>query len=116
MAAHVLQSLATVYLDKHMEVHRPGGQLHFFDRQTGESRRQLEEANKKLVDFTKSRGVVMAAQQRDLALQRVDELETAYQQTQVEMSETERRVQELYGQLAKLPERTTTQIRSCCGH
>ena len=112
VAAHVLQSLATVYLDKHMEVHRPGGQLHFFDRQTGESRRQLEEANKKLVDFTKSRGVVMAAQQRDLALQRVDELETAYQQTQVEMSETERRVQELYGQLAKLPERTTTQIRT----
>ena len=31
VAAHVLQSLASVYLEKHMEVHRPGGQLHFFD-------------------------------------------------------------------------------------
>jgi uncharacterized protein involved in exopolysaccharide biosynthesis len=111
-AAHVLQSLAGAYLEKHMEVHRPGGQLHFFDQQTVESRRQLEEANKKLVDFTKSRGVVMAAQQRDLALQRVDELETSYQETQVEMSETEHRVQELRSQLAKLPERTTTQIRT----
>ena len=112
VAAHVLQSLASVYLEKHMEVHRPGGQLHFFDRQTEESRRQLEEAKKRLVDFTKSRGVVMAAQQRDLALQRVDELEASYQETQVEMSETEHRVQELYAQLVKLPERTTTQIRT----
>jgi uncharacterized protein involved in exopolysaccharide biosynthesis len=111
-AAHVLQSLATLYLEKHMEVHRPGGQLHFFDQQTGESRRQLEEAKKKLVDFTKSRGVVMAAQQRDLALQRLDELEASFQDNQVEMSETEHRVQELYAQLVKLPERTTTQVRT----
>ena len=112
VAAHVLRSLASAYLGKHMEVHRPGGQLHFFDRQTGESRRQLEEANKKLVDFTRNRGVVMAAQQRDLALQRVDELEASYQETQVEMSEAEHRVQELASQLAKSPERTTTQVRT----
>ena len=88
-AAHVLQSLASIYLEKHMEVHRPGGQLHFFDQQTGESRRQLEDAKKRLVDFTNSRGVVMAAQQRDLVLQRVDELEASYQETQVQRSETE---------------------------
>jgi uncharacterized protein involved in exopolysaccharide biosynthesis len=112
LAAHVLQSLASVYQEKHMEVHRPGGQLHFFDQQTGESRRQLEEAKRKLVDFTTIRGVVMAAQQRDLALQRVDELEASYQEAQVQMSETEHRVQELDAQLAKLPERTITQVRT----
>ena len=69
VAAQVLQSLASIYLEKHTEVHRPGGQLHFFDQQTGESRRQLEEAEEKLVDFTKSHDVVVAAQQRDLVLQ-----------------------------------------------
>ena len=68
LAARVLQSLASVYLEKHMEVHRPAGQLHFFDQQTAESRRQLEDAEEKLVDFTKSHDVVMAAQQRDLVL------------------------------------------------
>ena len=47
LAARVLQSLASVYLEKHMEVHRPRGQLHFFDQQTAESRRQLEEARGK---------------------------------------------------------------------
>ena len=112
LAAHVLQSLASVYLEKHMEVHRPGGQLHFFDQQTGESRRQLEEAKEKLLDFTKSHDVVVAAQQRDLVLQRLNDVEASYRQTQVEMSETEHRVQELDTQLAKLPERTITQIRT----
>src|ERR1700693_4533641 len=110
IAARVLQSLAGVYLEKHMEVHRPGGQLHFFDRQTGESRRQLEDAKRKLVDFTQTRGVVMAAQQRDLSLQRLGELEVSYQENQAKMSETEHRVEELYAQLVKLPERTTTLI------
>jgi uncharacterized protein involved in exopolysaccharide biosynthesis len=111
-AAQVLQSLARVYLDKHMEVHRPSGQLHFFDQQTGESRRQLEEAKKKIVDFTKSHDVVMAAQQRDLVLRRLDEEEASYRQTQVDISETERRIQQLNMQLVRLPERTVTQVRS----
>jgi uncharacterized protein involved in exopolysaccharide biosynthesis len=112
LAARVLQSLARTYLEKHMAVHRPRGQLHFFDQQTSESRRQLEEAQEKLLDFTKSHGVVVAAQQRDLVLQRLDEVEASYKQTQVEMSETERRVYELNAQLAKLPERSTTQVRT----
>ena len=111
-AARVLQSLASTYLEKHMEVHRPGGQLHFFDQQTGESRRQLEEAKGKLLEFTKSHGVVMAAQERDLLLHRLDEEGASYRQTQVEISETQHRVHELGAQLAKLPERTTTQVRT----
>jgi polysaccharide biosynthesis protein PslE len=112
LAAHVLQSLANVYLEKHMEVHRPGGQLHFFDQQTGESRRQLEEAEGRLMDFTKSHDVVVAAQQRDLMLQRLNDAETSYRQTQIEMSEAEHRVDELAAQLAKLPERTITEVRT----
>ncbi|MGC2273605.1 MAG: Wzz/FepE/Etk N-terminal domain-containing protein [Candidatus Sulfotelmatobacter sp.] len=112
LAAHVLQSLATVYLEKHIEVHRPGGQLHFFDQQTAVSRRQLENAQEKLVDFTTSHNVVVAAQQRDLMLQRLDDAEARYGQTQVEMSEAERRVHELDTQLAKLPARAVTQVRT----
>jgi uncharacterized protein involved in exopolysaccharide biosynthesis len=112
VAARVLQSLASVYLEKHMEVHRPAGQLHFFDQQTGKSRQQLEEAQGKLVDFTKSHGVVVAGQQRDLMLQRLNDVEASYRQTQVEMSETQHRVQELVAQLAKVPQRTITQVRT----
>src|SRR5271169_1328690 len=112
VAARVLKTLASVYLEKHMEVHRPGGQLHFFDQQTGESRRQLEEARAKLLDFTKSHDVVVAAQQRDLVLGRLNDGEASYLHTQVELSEIGHRVQELDAQLAKLPERATTQVRT----
>lgn len=112
LAAGVLQSLAAVYLEKHTEVHRPKGQLHFFDQQTGESRRQLEDAKKKLVDFTRHQGVVMAGQQRDLVLHRLDEEEAGYQLVQATISETERRIRELETRLAKLPERSVTQVRS----
>ncbi len=112
LAAQVLHSLSGIYLEKHMQVHRPAGQLHFFDQQTEESRRQLEEAKAKLLAFTQAHGVVMAAPQRDLVLQRLDNVEASYRQTQSEMSETEHRVHELVLQLAALPPRTTTQVRT----
>jgi uncharacterized protein involved in exopolysaccharide biosynthesis len=112
MAAHVLQSLTAIYLEKHMEVHRPGGQLHFFDQQTEESRRQLEAAKRKLLDFTNTHGVVMAAEQRDLVLRRLDEADANYRQAQVEMSNAVQRAKELIAQLVRLPERTVTQVRT----
>ena len=112
LAARVVRSLAGAYMEKHMEVHRPGGELRFFDVQTGESRRQLEEAEQKLRDFTGKHDVVMAAQQRDLLLNKMNDLDANYKQTQASISETDQRIQELRTELARLPERTTTQVRT----
>jgi uncharacterized protein involved in exopolysaccharide biosynthesis len=110
IAAKVLQSVANAYLDKHMQVHRPEGKLLFFEQQTGESRRQLEEAKRQLLDFTAKQRVVVASQQRDLALQKLSELEANSRQTRIDIAETQQRVRELEVELTKLPERTTTQI------
>lgn len=112
VAARVLQSLAKVYLEKHMNVHRPGGELRFFTEQTAESRRQLGEMQQQLRQFTAEHGVVSAGLQRDLTLQKLIEVDANHRQTNVELAETEQRVSELESQLEKLPERTTTQIRS----
>ncbi len=112
LAAHVLKSLAATYLDKHMEVHRPGGQLRFFDQQTAESGRQLEEAKTKLLDFMRRHDVVQASQQRDMVLQRIDETEADYRQTQTDMAEADHQVRELTVQLAKFPPRSTTTMRT----
>jgi uncharacterized protein involved in exopolysaccharide biosynthesis len=112
LAAQVLQSLSGVYLEKHMQVHRPAGQFHFFDQQTAESRQQLEEAKRKLLTFTRNRGVVVAAQQRDLLLQRLDAAAGIYGQTQLQMTETEHRIRELELEMEKLPQRATTQVRT----
>jgi uncharacterized protein involved in exopolysaccharide biosynthesis len=112
VAARVLRSVAAVYLEKHMAVHRPSGELRFFEQQIAESRRQLEESKRRLLEFTSTHGVVAAGQQRDLALQKLSEVDAADRQTRIDLADTRQRVSELEGQLAKLPERTTTQVRT----
>jgi uncharacterized protein involved in exopolysaccharide biosynthesis len=112
VAARVLQSLANVYLEKHVAVHRPSGESHFFEQQRAESGQQLEEAEKELLRFASGHGVVEAAQQRDLALQKLSELEANHRLTRIELAETRQRVGALENQLAKLPERTITQVRT----
>ncbi len=112
LAARVLQAVASAYLEKHMEVHRPAGEVRFFEQQTGESRRQFEDSKLKLLKFTDSHGVVEAAEQRDLALQKLSEVDGNLRQTKIDLVETEQRVKELKDQVAKLPERTTTQVRT----
>jgi uncharacterized protein involved in exopolysaccharide biosynthesis len=110
-AAKVLQAVEKVYLEKHMEVHRPLGEQRFFEQQTAESRRQLEEWKEKLTLFTSQHGAIAAAEQRDLALQKWSEMDASYRQTRIDLTETQQRVWELESQLKKLPARTTTQVR-----
>jgi uncharacterized protein involved in exopolysaccharide biosynthesis len=111
-AAKVLRSVADAYLAKHMTVHRPGGEVHFFEQETGESRHQLELAKNQLLEFTQSHGVVEAAQERDLALQKLSEVDASYRQTQIDLAETRQRVAELESELATMPERTTTLLHT----
>ncbi len=111
-AAKVLQAVANIYLEKHKDVHRPNGEFHFFEQQTAESRLQLEESKRKLLQFSARHGVIAAAQQRDLALQKLSELDASDRQAQIEITETQRRVRELEDQLKVLPERATTQVRT----
>ncbi len=110
-AASVLKSVADAYLQKHTVVHRPGGELPFFDQQRGESRLQLEEAKGKLLQFTTRHNVVSAAQERDLALRKLSDLNAARGQTHIELVETQQRVAQLESLLKQLPERTTTLVR-----
>ena len=111
VAAKVLQSVEKAYLEKHMEVHRPSGEYRFFELQTGEAARQLEDSKQKLLSFTGKQGVVAAAEQRDLALQKLSEVDANFRQTRIELTETQQRVWELEAQLQKLPERETTVVR-----
>lgn len=112
LAAKVLRSLADGYLEKHKTVHRPDGEFHFFEQQTATSRQQLEESKRKLLEFTATHGIVAASQQRDLALQQLSEMDASARQARVELAETQERVQQLGNLLARLPERTTTQVKS----
>ena len=112
LAAHVLNSLASLYLEKHLQVHRPTGEFTFFDRETEQLRRGLDTAENRLTDFTRQQGVVSAQLERDLTLQKASELEASLTQTRAAIAETEQRIRTLEQQAASVPPRLTTQLRT----
>ena len=111
-AAQVLRSLAHAYMEKHKQAHRPEGELPFFEEQSDRSRRELDQAESRLLDFSRDQGVVSAAMERDLALRRAGEIESSYQQTRVAIVETIHRIRALESRMRSLPERSTSQIRT----
>lgn len=111
-AAAVLHALARAYLERQQRVRRPSGEYEFFEQQVAQSRRGLLDAEFRLMDFSSDQGVVSAAQERDLALQKLSEAEANDRQTQVGIIETRRRIQDLQSKLKSLPERILTVIRN----
>jgi len=111
-AAAVLRSLAGAYLERQQRVRRPSGEFGFFEQQVVLSRRGLLEAEFRLMDFSSDQGVVSAAQERDLALQKLSDAEGSGRQTQVALAETKERIRGLQAKLQSLPERTVTVIRN----
>jgi uncharacterized protein involved in exopolysaccharide biosynthesis len=111
-AAAVLHSLARVYLARQQRVHRPSGEFDFFEQQVAQSRRGLLDAEFHLMDFTSDQGVVSAAQERDMELQKLSDAEANNRQTQVAIAETAQRIRSLQAKLQSLPERTITEVRN----
>jgi uncharacterized protein involved in exopolysaccharide biosynthesis len=111
-AANVLHSLATAYLERHEQVHRPSGEFKFFDQQVIQSRNGLEEAELQLMKFGADEGVTSAALERDMALQKLSEADADVRQSQVAIAAASERARVLEKRLISLPERITTQIRN----
>ena len=112
LAEEVLKTLAAAYTEKHLEVHRPTGELKFFEEQTEQYKRGLNEAQEKLTNFTKGSGVVAAEIERDSALQQADAFEATGRQAQTAALETEQRVRALQVQLQSIKPRMTTVMRT----
>ena len=107
-AARILSALSTAYMNKHTNLHRPSGEIQFFDRQTAESEKRLRRSEAELVKFTRVRGVVSAAMERDIGLQRLGEADAAYRQIDLERVETEHTIASLREQLKSFPSRSVT--------
>src|SRR5262249_5649825 len=84
----------------------------FFDQQVGQARHTLEAAELQLMEFTRDQGVVSAAQERDMALQKLNDADADQRRTEVFLAENAKRVQALESKLTALPERAVTQIRN----
>ena len=109
-AANVLQTLATMYQEKHAAVHRPPGTFQFFDQETIRYRDELAGAEAKLTDFNSREGIVEATTQKQLVLQQLSQFEAEWQQAQANSYQAKARAGALRGQAAATPTRQTTQV------
>lgn len=111
-AAAVLKTLAEVYLEKHLEVHRPAGSTEFFNHEVDLNRSNLQQATERLADFTKREGIISADAEDNTLLQKISEFDASLQNTKGQIASTQQRIQNLQAQLRKTSPRITTQVKT----
>ena len=111
LAAHVLQTLAGQYQEKHAAVRRPPGTFTFFDQETDHYRNELANAEAELTRFNNHEGIISAAAQKQLVLQQLSQFESELQQAQANATEARERATALRVQARATPERQTTQMK-----
>ena len=111
-AAHVLNTLSNLYMEKHLAMHHVPGAFDFFHQQAEEYRNALAKSEARLADFGHKEGVVSPMLTREITVRKLTEFEASWHETQAAIQETQRRIQTLETQLASLPARHTTQVRT----
>jgi uncharacterized protein involved in exopolysaccharide biosynthesis len=111
LAAQVLRVLADAYLQKHVAVHSPPGQLEFFAQETERYKKNLSDAEAQLKQFSQQEDGVAPQITRDITLQKLSEFRSGLQQTRAEIAGTEERIKTLERQAGITPERLTTATR-----
>jgi uncharacterized protein involved in exopolysaccharide biosynthesis len=110
-ASNVLNNLISAYVEKHVAVNRPPGQLKFFEEETDRYKRDLDQAEEQLKKFSEEQSGVAPQISRDMTLQKLNDFSAGLEQTRAEMSATEQKIQELQKQAGLTPDRLTTQMR-----
>jgi uncharacterized protein involved in exopolysaccharide biosynthesis len=110
-AAKVLNNIVSAYVEKHVAVNRPAGQLKFFEEETDRYKHDLDSAEDQLKKFSQEQGGVAPQVARDITLQKLNDFSAALEQTRAEMSATEKKIQDLQQQAGTTPDRLTTQMR-----
>lgn len=108
----MLAALASAYVEKHTEVHRPSGEFKFFDQEAVRFRKGIEDAQAKLASFSVTHHVVSAQAERDTALQQASEFDSKAEDAQALAAETESRIRVLQEELGSIQPRITTAVRS----
>ena len=111
LAQRVLAKLASLYIEKHVAVHRPPGAFDFFQRETDRYKQELEAAQKRLLDFDQQAVVVAPPVEKELALQKLADFQVSLTQTNAAIAETEKRIGVLETQIQSMPSRMVTQVR-----
>lgn len=112
LAADVLNTLTGLYLEKHLEVHRPPGTFAFFQHETAQYWDGLQAAERKLATFDRLQNTVSAQTEKMADQQKLAEFEAALRQSRISTAATQARIQTLTAQMTATPNRLPTQIRT----
>jgi uncharacterized protein involved in exopolysaccharide biosynthesis len=106
--ACVLQTLAKLYLEKHLRLQRPAGTFDFFAKETEKYQQALTDSESRLANFSKSEGVAAPEIQRaNMAQQLVAAQASLYQARQM-ISADRQRMENLQYQIRGTPARSST--------
>jgi uncharacterized protein involved in exopolysaccharide biosynthesis len=112
VAAAVLQNLSSLYLEKHLKLHRPPGTYEFFQSQANQYGEQLRDAELKLAAFRQRTNFVSLDQEKQLNLQKLADARSRYLEAGTAVNEATKRIGELQEQLGRLAPRVTTASRT----
>jgi uncharacterized protein involved in exopolysaccharide biosynthesis len=105
----VLNTLATAYVEKHVEVHRPTGSYEFFSKETDKYRDALADSETRLANFGKEQGVAAPDVERtNMALVVANSVGSLHQAEQT-IAADEERIRNDRVQMKGTPERSITQ-------
>ena len=109
LAYNVLESLGSLYLEKHLAVHRPKGSYVFFTSQAQKYRQALEESEARLADFSKTSGVAAPDIERTEMAQQVVNSVAALHADQQTIAAEKQRIQDEEARIKATPDRSPTQ-------
>jgi polysaccharide biosynthesis protein PslE len=112
LSARVLQTLATLYQQKHAEVHRPAGAFHFFERQANYYGSQLAVNESRLQRFDTANGLADPEIQEQLTLQQISRLQAKLDEDRAGIRAARDRTDRLKQEQSASPQRQTTVIRT----
>ncbi|HXW99791.1 MAG TPA: hypothetical protein VEJ00_01145 [Candidatus Acidoferrales bacterium] len=111
LAVQVLKVLSDAYIQKHVAVHSPPGQLEFFSQETERYQKDLSDAEAQLKQFSQQEDGVAPQLNRDITLNKLSEFHASLQQTRAQIAGTEERIKTLEKQAGATPERLTSSTR-----
>ncbi len=113
LSKRVVDTLVSLYLDKHVAAHGMMGQFEFFDQQVARYHKELQDAEAALATFSDGQGgAVSPAAQRDEILRQQHEFQATLAQTRSAIAETAERIRTLEKEANSTPARVTTELKS----
>ena len=103
-AAHVLNMLGNLYLEKTVAVHSSPGAFAFFQSESQQYDQELHTAETQLTEFDRDKGVADPELEKQITIQKLAEFQANFSETQVAIKETEKRARAVEEQLATTPE------------